>query len=207
MKILLATSNPHKLDEIRAVIDASTGIELVSLADVGLSIAEPVEDGNTFEDNALIKARYYAAAARMLCLADDSGLEVDALDGEPGVTSARYAGVEGPRQIVDPANNALLMEKLGDSNNRAARFVCAMALCDEDQPKPLALVRGTVEGRIVTANEGPRGDNGFGYDPLFMLPDRGVTTAELSSEEKNAISHRGCAARFMLEKIRRPEAD
>ncbi len=203
MKILLATSNPHKLDEIRAVL-GSAGYDLLSLIEAEVDVHEPVEDGETFEANAVLKAAYYAGAGKMLCLADDSGLVVDALDGDPGVRSARFAAVEGPRDVVDPANNALLMERLGDTpdERRTARFVCTMALCAPDRAAPVALVRGTVEGRIITREHGPRGESGFGYDPLFLLPDRGVTVAQLSPEEKNAISHRGNAARLMLNKLR-----
>jgi len=210
MRIVLASSNPHKLSEIRATFDTcgDLNIALLSLAEGGINAPEPVEDGQTFEANAILKARYYAAAAGMLCLADDSGLEVDALGGEPGVRSARYAGIEGPRDVVDPANNRLLLERLGETpaERRTARFVCAMALCEAD--RTLAVVRGTVEGRILLREEaGPegkgRGQNGFGYDPLFLLPQRGQTTAELSPAEKNAVSHRGQAARLMWEQIRK----
>jgi len=206
MKILLATSNPHKLDEVRGVWlqESAKGelvIDLVSLEDAGLAIAEPVEDRETFEGNAVLKARYYAQAAGRYCLADDSGLEVDALNGEPGVRSARYAQVVGPRGEVDQANNRLLLDKLCDvpADQRGARFVCAMALCAPgvSNLQPLGVVRGVVEGRIIGPGEEQRGENGFGYDPLFLLPDLGKTTAQISAEHKNAISHRGKAARLM----------
>ena len=229
MRILLATSNPHKLEEINAIFDACAAaehaetarqwVELVSLTEVDPDgrITEPVEDQKTFEGNALLKARAYARASGMMTLADDSGLEVDALGGEPGVISARYAAVDGPRDVVDPANNKLLLERLEGVpvDKRTARFVCVMVLVarppeDEaagsDAPViPLAEVRGTVEGRIILPDEASdpsrphrgRGSNGFGYDPLFLLPDRGVTSAELPPEEKNRISHRGNAARKM----------
>jgi XTP/dITP diphosphohydrolase len=202
MKILLATSNPHKLDEICAIL-GGVGRELVSLGDLGLNIPEPVEDGDTFEANAVLKARYYANAADKVCMADDSGLEVDALRGQPGVYSARYAGADGPPEVVDPANNALLMQRLGDTpiEQRTARFVSAIALCAPGMEEPRHLVRGILEGRIVTSVEGARGDHGFGYDPLFMLPQRGLTTAQLSADEKNAISHRGCAARLLHQRL------
>ena len=226
MKILLATSNPHKLDEILSVFqycasapidknvdrcasehDAeSLPVQLVTLADVGLAyLEEPVEDADTFEGNAVLKAIYYAKAANMLCLADDSGLEVDALGGEPGVKSARYSGKAGARSVVDPANNQLVIERLGETpvKKRTARFVCAMALCEPDQTaEPVAVVRGTVEGRMLTMLEaGERvqglGENGFGYDPLFYLPELKKTSAQLSPEHKNRISHRGDASRKM----------
>jgi XTP/dITP diphosphohydrolase len=213
MQVLLATSNPHKLDEIRSVFDAEAAamatakIELVSLRDLDLNLPEPHEDQPTFEGNAALKARYYAQAAGLLCLADDSGLEVDALGGEPGVRSARYAAVAGPRSVVDPANNRLLLERLRDvpPERRMARFICTMALAGRDD-EIVATARGVVEGRIL----GPsgvdyrgRGSNGFGYDPLFLIPDLGKTTAELSAEEKNAISHRGRAARLMWRQLQR----
>ncbi|MFW6059247.1 MAG: non-canonical purine NTP pyrophosphatase [Phycisphaeraceae bacterium] len=236
MRILLATSNPHKRDEILAILEACGAhgrIELVTLEESGAAVEEPVEDGATFEANALIKARHYAQATGELCLADDSGLEVDALGGEPGVRSARYSGVDGERAAVDLANNRLLLEKLSETPaaRRTARFVCAMVLCAPPDDKlsawinrlivmqhvvapdadgrVLAQVRGTVEGRIITTDEADdprhpergRGRNGFGYDPLFMLPERGCTSAELSTNEKNAISHRGKAARQLWARL------
>lgn len=234
MLILLATTNPGKLREIAAVM-ADPGITLVDLGSLQREIAEPVEDGDTFEANAILKARHYAAASGMWCLADDSGLEVDALGGAPGVRSARFADIEGPRDVVDPANNALLLDKLGrtPASQRTARFVCAMALLpplplpgagegrgegssdsmpDTRHPIPAALVRGTFEGRIILPTDASdpdqphlgRGTYGFGYDPLF-LPDAtpGRTSAELTPAEKNAISHRGDAARQMLAALRR----
>jgi XTP/dITP diphosphohydrolase len=200
--ILFATSNPHKLEEVAAVL-APLGIAIAGLNTLASAIAEPVEDGKTFTVNAVIKARYYAQHTGRLCLADDSGLVVDALGGEPGVHSARYCGLPGPRAVVDPANNAKLLEKLHGvpDAQRAARFVCVMALAD---PRRLwAVTRGEVEGRI---GHEPRGDNGFGYDPLFILPARGVTTAELTPHEKNAISHRGAASRMLARLIPRLSA-
>ncbi len=212
MPILIATSNPHKIEEIRetlAALPSPVIAEFVDLKHVGKVIPEPDEDQPTFEGNAALKARYYAAAAGLPCIADDSGLEVDALGGAPGVISARYAGVTGPRSVVDPANNRLMMQRLGDTpkEKRTARFVCAMALCVPGR-EPLAIVRGAVEGRILTRDEAGndgrgRGVNGFGYDPLFFISSQGKTTAELSSAEKNAISHRGQATRLMAEHLRR----
>ena len=235
MKLLVATSNPHKLDEIRGAFAAAGGaaarqVRLVTLADAGVDVPEPVEDRDSFEGNAELKARYYAQASGLLTLADDSGLEVDALGGAPGVISARYAGVTGGRAFVDPANNEKLLRELGDTpaEQRTARFVCAMALAfDEREPGRvcmldeveqrneggiLAVVRGTVEGRILgpgdcgctgdpAAYRRGRGTHGFGFDPIFLLPARGMTTAELTPEQKNAISHRGCAARRMWERL------
>jgi XTP/dITP diphosphohydrolase len=223
MKILLATSNPHKLQEIQAVFTICAGkttapgtvqkldIELMILADMEQIITEPIEDQNTFEGNAALKARYYANHYQHWCIADDSGLEVDALNGQPGVHSARYSGVEGDRPKVDPANNQLLLERLKDipSSDRSARFVCAMALCPPDREQPVIEVRGTIEGRILGpgdvgyAIDNPlgRGNHGFGYDPLFLVPELGKTTAQLEPQEKNAISHRGQAARNMWKRL------
>jgi len=208
--ILLATSNPHKLEEIQAVFDQST-VQLTTLGAIGLNIEEPVEDQDTFEGNALLKAQYYANASNHSCIADDSGLEVDALNGEPGVHSARYSGTAGPRDMVDPANNAKLLQALGDlpADQRTARFVCVMALCEPDTTEPICVVRGTIEGRILGPgdpdyaidNPTGRGSNGFGYDPLFLVPSLGKTTAEISPQEKNNISHRGQAARLMWQKV------
>ncbi|MEX2212645.1 MAG: non-canonical purine NTP pyrophosphatase [Phycisphaeraceae bacterium] len=212
MRILIATSNPHKVEEIRQTLAALSEpvlVDCVDLKTLGLNVPDPIEDQDTFEGNAALKARYYAKASGLLTLADDSGLEVDALGGEPGVRSARYAGMEGPRSVIDPANNRLMMHKLGSTpvENRRARFVCAMALCDASAEKPLAVVRGTVEGRILTMEEaGPdvngRGTNGFGYDPLFFISRFDKTTAELLPLEKNAISHRGEATRKIADVLR-----
>jgi XTP/dITP diphosphohydrolase len=207
MRILVATTNPHKVQEIQAIFESlrspdAPAIELVTLAQINRTdIEEPVEDLPTFEGNAAKKALHYARASGHWCLADDSGLEVDALDGEPGVRSARYAGVTGPRSVVDPANNALLMQRLHKvpAFERTARFVCAMALAAPDQSQPLAIVRGTVEGQIIGPGESPRGEHGFGYDPLFIITEFGRTTAELDPQMKNTISHRGRASRLMYD--------
>jgi XTP/dITP diphosphohydrolase len=209
LTILLATTNPHKIGEVRAIWAAlaqATGREapaLASLSELGVRAPEPVEDQPTFEGNAVLKARYYALASGRWCLADDSGLEVAALAGEPGVRSARFAGVSGPRAEVDEANNALLLRRLEGvpADHRAARFVCALALCAPGRDEPLALVRGEVRGRIIEAGQAPRGVHGFGYDPLFLLPDRGLTSAELEPAEKNRISHRARACRLMWDKM------
>jgi len=197
--ILLATSNPHKVEEVRRTL-APAGVKIVALDDLGVDAAPPAEDQPTFTGNATRKARHYARIAHRPCLADDSGLEVDALDGAPGVRSARFAGVDGDRAEVDRANNRLLIDRLAGvpADDRAARFVCAMVLADAD--RLLAEARGTLEGRII---DQPRGRNGFGYDPHFWLADRQCTVAELPPEQKNAISHRGRAARLLLEKLRR----
>jgi len=210
IRILLATSNPHKVDEICAAFTslrtaASPRVELIGLDSLDRKITEPDEDQPTFEGNAFLKASYYARQTNHACLADDSGLEVDALGGAPGVVSARYAGIEGPRSVVDPANNALLLQNLAEipAQERHARFVCAMALCVPGRNAPVAVVRGTVEGMILGPDEEPRGSNGFGYDPLFYVSEMDMTTAELTQDQKNRISHRGAAARRMWEEILR----
>ena len=195
-RIILATRNPGKVREIRTIL-GDLGVEFVGLEDFG-DIPEPEERGATFAQNASDKALYYARATGQWCLADDSGLEVDALDGRPGVTSARYAAESCPpgadRNTLDRANNARLLEDLKDVPQpaRSARFVCHLALADPR--RVLAETFDTVEGHI---GYHPRGANGFGYDPLFCLPGRGVTTAQLAPEEKNAISHRGKALRHL----------
>ncbi|MFM7051970.1 MAG: RdgB/HAM1 family non-canonical purine NTP pyrophosphatase [Planctomycetota bacterium] len=194
-KIVIATSNPHKVEEISAVL-GRLGIECVPLPNAG--IPEPVEDGATFEANARIKARAYAKALGTTVLADDSGLEVDALGGAPGVHSAYYAGTGANRAERDAANNARLLRELEGvpDGRRGARFVCVLSLAAADGSIE-AEARGTFEGHIGHA---PRGTNGFGYDPLLVLGD-GRTSAELSSDEKNARSHRGNALRALVRLI------
>ena len=195
VNILFATSNPHKIHEVEAIL-APEGITVRSLDELGDLPPEPVEDADTFEGNARIKARAYAQATGERCLADDSGLEVDALNGEPGVHSARYAGVAGDRATRDAANNAKLLKAISDvpESERAARFVCAMCLADPDG-SIVAETRGTFEGLITTD---ARGTNGFGYDPLLFVPDQQCTSAELPPEVKNARSHRGDAVRLLV---------
>ncbi len=197
--ILVATSNPHKLAEIAAVL-GPLGLRVVGLDAADVNVPEPVEDGETFEANARLKAVYYSRCAKRPCLADDSGLEVKALGGRPGVHSARYAGVGATRAERDAANNAKLLGELRSvpPDQRAARFVCAMCLADA-AGRVLAETRGEFPGLII---DEPRGTNGFGYDPLLLLPDVGLTSAELSPAEKNARSHRGAAARAMAQRIR-----
>jgi XTP/dITP diphosphohydrolase len=198
MRIIFATSNPHKVVEARAIL-APLGVEVQCLADIGCNLPEPVEDGATFEDNARLKARYYAQQLRLTCLAEDSGLEVDALGGAPGVYSARYAGVDGARERRDKANNEKLLRELAHvgTEHRQARFVCALAVADETGVIR-AEARGTYEGVIAAA---PRGADGFGYDPLLYLPDLGRTSAELTPGEKHARSHRGQALRRLVEAL------
>ena len=191
-KVVIATSNPHKVDEIAAVL-GQIGIECVPME--GAGIPEPEEDGATFEENARIKAVAYAKALGVTVLADDSGLEVDALGGAPGVHSARYAGIGETRAERDAANNAKLLRALEGvpQARRTARFVCVLSVARPDG-SIVAEARGHFEGFI---GEAPRGANGFGYDPLLVLAD-GRTSAELTSAEKNARSHRGNALRTLV---------
>ena len=197
-EILFATTNPHKVEEVRAVL-GPLGVAVVGLDSLAAEPPEPEEDQETFRGNARLKAVYYAAATGQSCLAEDSGLEVDALGGAPGVYSARYAGTSGSRAERDEANNRKLLEALRDAppEKRRARFVCAMCLA-QPEGRILAEVEGYYEGVIADA---PRGKNGFGYDPLLYLPDAGCTSAELPPEAKNARSHRGQAARALAQKL------
>lgn len=211
LEIVVATGNPHKVEEIGAIL-AREGVEarLLNLNEVpGAPFGEPVESGKTFEENAGIKAITYAKATGRMCLADDSGLEVDALGGRPGVISSHYCteGVETgmPREERDRRNNEKLLRELDGRpfGQRGARFHCVMILADPAKGR-LHTSHGTFEGRIGMPGEVPRGGNGFGYDPLFLVPPTYErTSAELSSEEKNARSHRGNAARAMAAWIRR----
>lgn len=205
--IVLATGNPHKVEEMRAVLGAA-GVALVGLGYVpGGPWPEPEEHGSSFEENATIKALAYARATGRVCLADDSGLEIDALGGRPGVISSHYctdgreAGMS--RAERDAANNARVLRELEGVplERRGARFVCVMALAAPG--RVLGCVRGTFEGRIGLPGGGsggvPRGGNGFGYDPLFLLPAPETrTSAELTAAEKNARSHRAAAARAVV---------
>jgi XTP/dITP diphosphohydrolase len=188
MRILVATGNRGKLRELRRLLDGLPGVELTDFVELGRTI-EVVEDGATFDDNAAKKAREVAAATGLATIADDSGLEVDALGGAPGVRSARYAG-EG---ATDLENNAKLLDALGDLPlpRRTARFRCVLAFCPA--PDELHLEQGSCEGRIAFA---PRGERGFGYDPLFLLGD-GRTLGEVPAAVKDRVSHRAAAARAM----------
>jgi XTP/dITP diphosphohydrolase len=198
--VLLATTNPHKVEEVRAVLEP-LGITVRSLDSLDAVPPEPVEDADTFEGNARLKAVAYARATGIECLAEDSGLEVDALGGAPGVFSARYSGEGGPRAERDRLNNEKLLRALRGvpPAQRTARFVCAMCLAAPDG-RVLVEVSGTYDGVIANA---PRGENGFGYDPLLYLPDAGKTSAELTPAEKNARSHRGKATRLLAEALLR----
>jgi len=193
-EILLATRNAGKIREIR-YLGRELGVHWRSLSEFP-GLPDAVEDANSFPANARKKALHFAGATGLLTLADDSGLVVDALGGEPGVHSARYAGE--PKN--DLANNRKLIANLRDvpPDRRSARFCCAMALATPG--RVLAETTGSVEGSIC---DEPRGDNGFGYDPHFLLPELHRTMAELSREHKHAISHRGRALRAMLAEIAR----
>ena len=201
MKILLATSNPHKLEEVQAILQPK-GIEVVGLSETERATEEPVEDANSFAGNARLKAIGYAMSTGKRCMADDSGLVVDALRGEPGIFSARYAGVGETREERDKANNELLLEKLRamHCDESPARFVCSLCIADPDGTV-VAETEGMFEGVITST---PSGANGFGYDPLLYLPDIGMTSAELATEIKNARSHRGEAVRKMAILLQNP---
>ena len=188
VKILIATQNQGKLREIQAEL-ADLDVELVCLEDIA-PLPEAVESGSTFAQNADLKALHYSKLSGLWTLADDSGLDVDALDSRPGVFSARYAGPDAD----DARNNAKLLTELADvpEQKRTARFRCAMSLAADG--KIVARSQGTIEGRITFNYQG---QNGFGYDPLFYVSEKGCTTAQLAPEEKNAISHRGQAIRAM----------
>jgi XTP/dITP diphosphohydrolase len=194
-RLLIATSNPGKLRDFAAAA-LPHGIAVEALPGFA-SLPPVVEDGATFEANARKKAEFYSRhAPGEVVLADDSGLEVDALQAAPGIHSARYAALAAEGNASDAANNLRLLRELSAvaEPERTARFVCVVAgACDG---RTLAVARGTAEGRILFA---PRGSGGFGYDPLFLCPALGKTFAELSAEEKAAVSHRGQAFRKFLE--------
>ena len=191
-KLLIATSNRGKAREMRAIL-SDLPVTLLSLADFP-PLVEPVEDADTFEGNARTKAIHYARLTNTWSLADDSGLVVNALNGAPGVKSARYAGM----QCDAAANNAKLIAALADidEDKRQARFCCAIAVASPTEV--LAVASGTVEGVIV---DDPVGHNGFGYDPHFFMPAQGQTAAELSPEVKNSISHRARALQAIRPRI------
>lgn len=193
-RMIFATGNENKMKEIREILGALP-LEILSMKEAGVS-ADIVEDGKTFEKNALIKARAICKLAGEMVLADDSGLEIDYLNKEPGIYSARYMGEDTSYHI----KNKSLIDRLEGvpDEKRTARFVCAIAAVFPDGKE--LVVRGTVEG-IIGYEE--KGENGFGYDPIFYLPERGCTTAELPPEEKNSISHRGNALRLMKELLER----
>ena len=205
-KLVLATNNAGKLREFKQLLDGC-GFELVTPRDLGVDF-EPEETGSSFAENATIKAVEAAAACGLVALADDSGLEVDELGGRPGIFSARYAGADRTDPAIsEPRQLELLlgeMEGVPDEQ-RTARFRCVIAIAAPGGR--VQLVDGVFEGRIAYE---PRGTHGFGYDPIFLLPERGVTSAELPPQEKNRISHRGQAAaraRVLLKRMSDEDAD
>ena len=198
-KIIFATGNAGKMKEIREIME-DLQIPVLSMKEAGLE-AEIVEDGTTFEENAVIKAKAIAGLSKcrnedVVVLADDSGLEIDYLNKEPGVYSARYMGEDTSYRI----KNQNLIERLEGvpDEQRTARFVCAIAAVLPDGR--VVTTRGVIEGKIGYEE---RGTNGFGYDPIFYLPDMSRSTAELTPEEKNAVSHRGNALRLMKEELQK----
>lgn len=192
-KIIFATGNQGKMKEIREIL-ADLDAEVLSLKDAGIQ-ADIDENGKTFEENAQIKARAICEMTGEIVLADDSGLEIDYLNKEPGIYSARYMGEDTSYRI----KNANLIQRLEGvpDEKRTARFVCAIAAAFPDGT--VKTVRGTMEGRIGYEE---KGENGFGYDPIFYLPEYGCTSAQLSMEEKNKISHRGKALRAIKDELR-----
>ena len=192
-KIIFATGNADKMKEIREIL-ADLDAEILSMKEAGIQ-ADIVEDGKTFEENAVIKATAISKLTGEIVLADDSGLEIDYLNKEPGVYSARYMGEHADYHT----KNASLIKRLEGvpDEKRTARFVCAIAAAFPDGR--VETVRGTMEGRIGYEE---KGENGFGYDPIFFLPEYGCTSAELSMEEKNKISHRGKALQAIKEELR-----
>ena len=192
-KIIVATGNEGKMDEIRQILGGEN-IDFASLKDENLQDVEIVEDGSTFEENAMIKARKISEITGRMVLADDSGLEVDYLDKAPGIYSARYMGED---TSYDIKNNHIINLLDGvPEEKRTARFVCAMACAFPDGRS--ITTRGVIEGRIGYEQ---RGNNGFGYDPIFFVPEFGCTTAELMPEEKNKVSHRGRALTAMYREL------
>ena len=194
MLLYACSTNPGKIAEFKLAVRLSghAGLEIQPLPDLG-TIEPPEETGATFEENAVLKAEYYSRFTSEHVFADDSGLEVDALGGEPGVFSARYSGPGA----TDSSNNGLLLQKLQTESNRRARFVCVLALAQHGQA--LLIARGIVEGEVL---RNARGNHGFGYDPLFFYPPLNQSFAELAPEAKFAVSHRGNALRSFFAQLR-----
>ena len=188
MRLVIASNNKHKIYEIKKILGDKFE-EILSLSEAGID-HETVEDGTTFMENAVKKAREISEISGCYSLADDSGISCDALGGAPGVYSARYSGGD------DEDNNKLLLEQLRDKDDKSAHYTCAMALCSPEGE--LTLAEGYMYGSIT---ENRRGERGFGYDPLFIPEGETRTVAEMSDEEKNAISHRGKALALLLEKL------
>ena len=193
MKLIIASNNKHKIYEIKTILGERFE-EIVSLREAGIA-HETVEDGKTFMENAIKKAREIAEISGSASLADDSGITAHALGDEPGVFSARYAGIDGGHG-ADEANNALLLSNLADKEDKGAHYTCAMALVYPDGRTICA--EGYMYGRVTPD---ARGDRGFGYDPIFIPEGESRTVAEMTDEEKNAISHRGKALAELLTKL------
>lgn len=193
-KLIFATGNEGKMREVRMIL-WDLGIEVLSLKEAGIT-AEVEENGNTFEENAVIKAKEIMKLTGEIVLADDSGLEVDALNGEPGIYSARYLGYDTSYKIKNQSLIQRLEGKTG--NERSARFVCAIAAAFPEGK--IITTRGTMEGQIGYEE---KGENGFGYDPIFYLPKYECYSGELPLEEKNKLSHRGQALRLMKEELKK----
>ncbi len=202
MRLLLASRSEHKAREIRQILAAAGDLELVTLADVGVEHdpeEEEIEVFDTFQDNAMAKARYFVEKTGLVTLADDSGLRVDALDGEPGVHTKRFSGRDDlDGDALDEANIDTLLEALDGvpDDERDGHYVCVAVVLAPSGATASAV--GTFHGRIGRER---RGTGGFGYDPVFVLPDRGLTVAELSAEEKNRLSHRARAFRALAPQI------
>ena len=193
-RVLVATHNPGKVREFAEALE-STGLEVMGLDILG-DVPDVEETGETFEANARLKAEAYSSLTELPVLADDSGIEVDALGGDPGVRSARWGGPD----LDDKGRCRLLLEKIADveePEKRSARFRCVLAFAHRG--KTLAIFEGVVEGHLLTE---PRGENGFGYDPIFFHPPSGRTTAQLTTAEKQKVSHRGKAIEAFLEAVR-----
>lgn len=191
MRLIIASNNKHKIYEIKKILGGCFD-EILSLSEAGID-HETVEDGSTFMENAMKKAREIAEISNEPSLADDSGITAHALGDEPGIFSARYSGGHGN----DEDNNALLIERLRDKDDKSAHYTCAMVLAYPDGKTITA--EGYMYGRII---EEGRGEHGFGYDPIFIPDGESRTAAELSDEEKNAISHRGRALSLLLSKLK-----
>ncbi len=197
MKLIVASNNAHKVEELRAIL-SGLGFEVCAQKDIGLHV-EPEENGETFEENSVIKASATLRACGFATVADDSGLMVDALGGAPGVHSARYGG---PEYRTDRERLQLLLRNMEHEENRRARFVSVITLLLPDGKRITA--RGACEGEILRQ---PQGDNGFGYDPVFYVPEAGCTFAQMPAAQKNRISHRARALALLAERIREEQWD
>lgn len=198
-RIVLASGNRKKLAELQQILQP-LGLEVLPQSE--FDVPSPEETGLTFVENALLKARHASKLTGLPAIADDSGIEVDALAGAPGIYSARFAGA----QADDAANNALLVEKLGDvpEENRSARYQCLIVMVRHEKDPVPVICQGSWEGRVILE---PRGDKGFGYDPHFLIPELGMTAAELDPGEKNRISHRGKALAQLMGQLRGRTSD